>query len=84
MKTWYDNNIAPAVARIDKLMGVKHIRVAYEPTQWSMDGDSFYCDHTETETEMITQQSYSYSLEDITEWEEPFEVCADCGYVQND
>ncbi len=78
MKKWYDNNIAPAVARIDKLMGVKHIQVAYEPTLWVLDGTDFYCEHATTDTQTYLPAAPSYETGDEDEYEVTVEFCTDC------
>ncbi len=81
MKGFYDNNILPALNRIDKLMGVKHIQVAYEPTLWVKDGSDFYCEHQELDTDTVTQYAPNYITGDCDDYEAVVDVCRDCREV---
>lgn len=81
MLGYYQNNISPAVEKLNKLMGVKQIQVTYEPTLWVLDGTSFFCEHQETETDTVTRTFPNYETGDADDYEAVVTVCRDCREV---
>lgn len=60
------------------------IAVTYQPTEWTMDGTEFFCNHPDTDTETVERYAPNYITGDLDEWEVPITVCADCREMLDD